>query len=205
MDFRDSKSRLILIVVALGAVLVVAVASCGGGGGDDGGGDDGQGNEQTTQATSEGGSGSSGGGEDTGGEEPEDQPAEPLAEVSGGESLTLTVTSAQRESGDFLTLQGTLHNGGSETYFDLGWAGGEKELAENGFSMAGATLVATEESKRYLILRDTDGRCLCTLFGNGIDDGDTVQWFAQFPAPKATTTQVQLHVGDLPPATVEIG
>lgn len=212
MDFRDTKSRLILIVVALGAVLVVLVASCGGFGDDGGGADDGGNGQPTQSGASDGEGGSEGGsaGEGDsggGGEEPTGEPGEPLAEVTGGEDLTLTVTKAERESGGFLTVEGNLHNGGSDMFFDLAWAGDESELAENGFSMAGASLVAIEEGqgRRYLILRDTEGRCLCTLFGNGIDDGATVTWFAQFPAPDPAVTQVQFQVGDLPPATVEIG
>ncbi|MGP3967061.1 hypothetical protein [Streptomyces sp. 6N223] len=201
MDFRENKSRVILIVVALGAALVIAVASCGGG--DDG--DAAQESEGTTETLPSGddstqadGEGPEGDAEETG------EPAEPLAEVTGGESLTLTVTRAERESGGFLTVEGTLSNAGDGTFFDLTWAGSESELAENGFSMAGATLTAAEEGKRYLILRDTEGRCLCTGFGNGIEEGETVSWFAQFPEPDPATTQVQFQVGDLPPATIGI-
>jgi len=201
MDFRENKSRIILIVAALGAALVIAVASCGGG-------DDGDANQES-EGTAEtlppddespqtDGEGSGENAEET------DEPAEPLAEVTGGESLTLAVTSAERESGGFLTVSGTLTNGGDGTFFDLAWAGTESELADNGFSMAGATLTAAEEGKRYLILRDTEGRCLCTGFGNGIEEGETVSWFAQFPVPDPASTQVQFQVGDLPPATIGI-
>lgn len=205
MDFRENKSRIILIVAALGAALVIAVASCSGG--DDDGGSE-QGSEETSGSQSPGDDstqaddeGSDEGGDGAGGG---DEPAEPLAEVTGGESLTLSVTRAEREAGGFLSVEGTLTNGGDGTFFDLTWAGSESELADNGFSMAGATLTATEEGKRYLILRDTDGRCLCTGFGNGIEEGETLSWFAQFPEPDPATTRVEFVVGDLPPATVEI-
>jgi hypothetical protein len=200
MDLRDSKSRLLLIAVALGAALVVAVASCGGGGDDGGGSDDGNGETSQTPAGNEGDTGSDG--EDEG-SEPEESEEEPLAEVTGGEELTLTITSAERESGGFLTVEGTLYNGGDETFFDLNWTGPETELAENGFSMAGATLTVPEEAQRYLILRDTTGRCLCTGFGAGIDPGATVSWFAQFPEPERTA-EAEFQVGNLPPATIVI-
>jgi hypothetical protein len=200
MDLRDSKSRLLLIAVALGAALVVAVASCGGGGDDGGGSDDGNGETSQTPAGNEGDTGSEG--EDEGSEA--EEPEEPLAEVTGGEELTLTVTSAERESGGFLTVEGTIYNGGDETFFDLTWAGPETELEGNGFSMAGATLTARNEAQRYLILRDTTGRCLCTGFGNGLEPDATVSWFAQFPEPDATTAQADFQVGNLPPATIEI-
>ncbi|MEO3754306.1 hypothetical protein [Streptomyces sp. B6B3] len=199
MDLRDSKNRLILIVIALGAALVIAVASCAGN--DDEGSDQGQ--EQTSE-DSQDGDGEGGGGDEGSDGGSSEEAAEPLAEVTGGEELTLTITSVEREEGGFITVEGTLHNGGDNTFFDLNWAGGETELAENGFSMAGASLVATEEEKRYLILRDTSGRCLCTGFGTGIEPDAAVSWFAQFPEPQPETTQVDFQVGDLPPATIEI-
>ncbi|WP_052851507.1 hypothetical protein [Streptomyces avicenniae] len=201
MDLRDSKSRLILIVVALGAALVVAVASCSGGGGDSG--DDAQGREEASEGSpsDDGAAGE----ESPAEEEPEDdEPGEVLAEVSGEVDLTLAVTRAEREEGGFLTLEGTLHNGGSDGWLDLGWSGPEQELDQNGFSMAGATVVARTEGKRYLILRDTTGRCLCTGFGEPIDPGATVSWFAQFPEPEASTSEIEFQVGNMPPATVQI-
>lgn len=194
MDLRDSKSRLILIVAVLGAVLVIAVASCGGGGSDD---------------SSDGGasqSDGSGNGEETasGDESTASEEQEVLDEVSGGDSITLTFTKAERQEGGFLNVEGTIYNGGDSTFFDAGWAGEEEELVDNGFSMAGASLVAQDEGKRYLILRDTTGRCLCTDFGSGIESGETVSWFAQFPEPETSTSQVQFQIADLPSATLEI-
>jgi hypothetical protein len=200
MDLRDSKSRLILIVAALGAALVIAVASCSAGGDD--GGDDDAGTE-TSQGAEEGREDGEGGepSEEASGDE---EPAEVLAEVTGESSITLTVTRAERESGGFLTIEGTLHNGGGESWGTAAWAGEEEELAGNDFSMAGATLTAREEGRRYLILRDTDGRCLCTNFGLQIEAGETVNWFAQFPQPEAETTEVDFQIGQMPPATIEI-
>ncbi|WP_062207041.1 hypothetical protein [Streptomyces sp. NBRC 109706] len=203
MDLRDSKSRLILIVIALGAALVIAVASCSGGGDDDGGdstatpsGDTGTPEEEQPQDDGAGGDD-----EEAGNDEGES--AEPLATVTGEDGITLTFTRAEREAGGFLTVEGTLHNGGDD-WGDQAWAGRERELAGNDFSMAGATLTAREEGKRYLILRDTEGRCLCTNFGLRVDAGDTVTWFAQFPEPDASTTEVDFQIGQMPPATIEI-
>ncbi|MGP4112557.1 hypothetical protein ACTWP5_16800 [Streptomyces sp. 4N509B] len=201
MDLRESKSRLILIVAALGLGLVIAVASCSSGGGDS---DDGAGGETSQETETEG----SGGEEDpAGGEQPDpDEGAEPevLAEVTGEQDITLAITRAERQTGGFLTIEGTVHNGGGDGWGTNTWAGEEHELAENGFSMAGATLIAREENKRYLILRDTEGRCLCTGFGLDIDAGETVTWFAQFPEPEPTTNEVDFQIGAMPPATIEI-
>ncbi|GAA3867144.1 hypothetical protein [Streptomyces sedi] len=198
MDLRDNKSRLILIVVALGAALVIAVASCSGGGDDD---------ESASAPSGESSAPEGDPSEDDGaGGDEEETSEEPqvLAEVTGEEQITLTITSAQRESGGFLTIEGTLHNGGGDDWRSRAWAGAERELAGNDFSMAGAAITAREEGKRYLILRDTEGRCLCTNFDLHLEAGDTATWFAQFPEPDPSTTEVDFQIGQMPPATVEI-
>ncbi|WP_259453380.1 hypothetical protein [Streptomyces ginkgonis] len=205
MDLRDSKSRLILIVIALGAALVIAVASCSGGGDGDGGGDGGS-------ASSDTGGGSGGTDDkqpDTGAPEGDEGDAgaeddTPLAEVTGQGGVRLTITSAERDAGGFFTVSGTLTNDGSERFLEIGWRGDERELTNNGFSMAGSSVVDKVEGKRYLILRDTSGRCLCTQFGSGLNPGDSVEWFAQFPAPPDDATELEFNIGNMPPAPLEI-
>lgn len=200
---RDSKTRLIVIVAALGAALVIAVASCGGGGGDDDAGEevsDTSGGARNGDNADSGETEGSSSGDAAGG----DEDAQVLAEVTGEEDITLTITRAERQSGGFLTVEGTLHNGGNDTWRSGSWSGDEEELAQNPFSMAGASLIARDEGKRYLILRDTEGRCLCTVFTTEIDAGETVSWFAQFPEPEASTKEVDFQIGRMPPATIEI-
>ncbi|MQS07968.1 hypothetical protein [Streptomyces alkaliphilus] len=194
MNIRDGKTRLILVAVALGLALVVMLASCGGDGGDS------NSNASAGQSDDSSSPGNSEGADD----EQENSPVVILGSVTGEGSLTLTISRAEREEGGFLTLEGRLQNNGGETFFEQAWRGAEEELAVNGFSMAGATLTAKSEGKRYLILRDTTGRCLCTGFGNGVSAGETVEWFAQFPAPDPATTEVDFQIGRMPTVTIEI-
>ena len=76
--------------------------------------------------------------------------------------------------------------------------------AKNGGSVAGASLVDQAGKKKYLILRDTEGRCLCTRFARGSKPGESADWFAQFPAPPEGTTKVSFQVGSMPPASIEL-
>lgn len=198
MDLRDSKTRLTLTLVALGSALAIALTACSGSDG---------GEDTASDAPSQTG-GADGKGEDASpgpSDGPgEGEPEEMLAQVSAGD-LVLTVTSAVREEGGFLTIEGTLTNTGTDRFFDVGWRGDEKELAGNGFSMAGSSIVDRSEAQRHLILRDTSGRCLCTQFPDDIAPGQTVDWFAQFAAPPAATVQVDFVAPDLlPPATIRI-
>ncbi|MFJ4436903.1 hypothetical protein [Streptomyces sp. NPDC088923] len=167
-----------------------------------------------------------GGGEGDSGKEPkdsspsaahEDRPSSPaaqpssqetggatLAEVKGGQELDLKVTSAQRDAAGFVTVSGTVTNGSGNAWTAADWRGDERELRDNGGSIAGASLVDATAKKRYLVLRDTAGRCLCTRFVGGVNPGATTDWFAQFPAPPASTKKVTFQVGSMPPAEIPL-
>ncbi|MEU0781906.1 hypothetical protein ABZ341_09990 [Streptomyces sp. NPDC006173] len=194
MDFRRTrKGRTALSAVAITAGLLLTVAGCGGGGDDDAG----KGNSSPSvpaKSSSDGDKGET--------QTPEADPV--LAEVKGENGLTLTVTSAKRDDGGFVTVEGTVTNNTDNTWIAANWRGDERELSKNGASIAGATLIDQKGKKKYLILRDTSGRCLCTQFTGGVRQGATAQWFAQFPAPPADTTAVDFQVGSMPPASIEI-
>jgi hypothetical protein len=187
--------------VAITTGLTLAVAGCGGGDGGDGG----DRKSATSEGAHTGGTGGNGGGDGSGGSGGSGGHST-LAQVKGGKDgrLTLTVTSAVRDHAGFATLKGTVRNDGPAVAVLPGWASDEAELKDNGLSMAGATLVDEKARKRYFILRDTAGRCLCTRFSGGFQQGETTHWYAQFPAPPDSTTEVDFQVADLPSATVEL-
>ncbi|MCX5087194.1 MULTISPECIES: hypothetical protein [unclassified Streptomyces] len=186
-----TRQRTALAALAITTGLVLTMAGCGGG-------DDGKA-ESKSSATPKQTSGQ-------GDEKPSTAPSseQTLAEVKSN-GITLTVTSAARDQGGFLTLSGKVTNGGGKFWIAADWRGDERELSKNGSSLAGASVVDKAGKKKYLILRDTQGRCLCTKFeGGGVDAGQSADWYAQFPAPPEGTTKVDFQVGDMPPAPVEI-
>ncbi|WP_329364819.1 hypothetical protein [Streptomyces sp. NBC_01483] len=194
MDFRHTmKGRRALSTVAITTGLLLTVAGCGGGGG---------GSSDKGALSPSAPARSSAGGGTTPSKTPDS--AAPLAEVKGGNGLTLTVTSAKRDEGGFVTVEGTVTNNTGALWVAAEWLGDESELARNGGSIAGASLIDQKGKKKYLILRDTSGRCLCTQFTGGVSQGATTQWFAQFPAPPADTTNVDFQVGSMPPASIQI-
>ncbi|MDQ0932325.1 hypothetical protein [Streptomyces turgidiscabies] len=194
MDFRHTKkSRRALSTVAITAGLLVAVAGCGGGG------DDGKASSTRSSSTPT---------PKEQGDADKKESATPaadtvLAEVKAG-GLTLQVTSAARDAGGFVTVEGKVTNGTGVPWVGADWRGDENELVKNGGSIAGASLVDPTGKKKYLVLRDTEGRCLCTRFTGGVGTGDTTDWFAQFPAPPESTTKINFQVGSMPPASIEI-
>lgn len=182
--------------VAVAAVAVLALAGCGGG---DGGKKDEGGSSKGTNSPEEPEEGKDGKGK----ESPE--PAKTLAEIKGEKDVSVAITEARRDSGGFVTVKGTVTNGGEESFSGAArWMGTEQELNRSGSSVAGAVLVDQSGKKRYYVLRDTEGRCLCTMGLVSIGPEQTVPFFAQFPAPPDDVTKVEFQLPTMPPAQIEI-
>ena len=193
---HTTKARRALTAVAITTGLVLSVASCGGDSGSD------KPKPDASQAQTPA--------KNTGEKPKESSPQAPpaadtvLAEVKGGTGVTLVVNSAKRDSGGFVTVTGKVKNSTSGFWNPSTWRGNEQELDKNAASMAGASLVDRAGKKKYLILRDTDGRCLCTVFGGGFQPNEEKIFFAQFPAPPAASAKVDFQIADMPPAAIEI-
>ncbi len=180
-----------MAAAAISTGMVLAVAGCGGG--DDEGDSD---KSSKSSASTPQGSGKD--------KEPEKPAEEQVLAEAKGDGVTLVINAAARDEGGFLTVSGKVTNTSGGLWTGGQWRGDEKELQKNGGSVAGASLVDGQGKKRYLVLRDTSGRCLCTKFEGGLDSGQTVDWFAQFPAPPEGTDKVTFQVGSMPPAPIEI-
>ncbi|GGX45297.1 hypothetical protein GCM10010353_70160 [Streptomyces chryseus] len=198
MSMRHTmQARRALTAVVITTGLVLTVGGCGGDGGED------KSNAKASSTSTDKGQ--------THEEKPKEGEPQPpasdtvLAEVTGGDdNTTLTINSAVRDEGGFLTVSGKLKNGKGGSWVPNSWRGDEKELSNNGSSMAGASLVDRTGKKKYLILRDTDGRCLCTQFSGAFKENEEKTWFAQFPAPPTDTTKVDFQIADMPVASIEI-
>ncbi|UUU24673.1 hypothetical protein [Streptomyces sp. DSM 40750] len=194
MNLRHTmKGRRAVTAVAIATGLLLTVAGCGGGGEDDA--------KEPSSSSSAPRKSDNGDDKDT-----ESQPpasSEVLATAKDGD-ISVTITSAVRDAGGFVTVSGTVRNDGSQSWLGANWASDERELRSNGGSLSGASLVDNEGKKKYLILRDTSGRCLCTKFSGQITPGGTANWYAQFPSPPEGTTSVDFQVGSMPPATIEL-
>ncbi|MGX5184173.1 hypothetical protein ACWKT5_15445 [Streptomyces avermitilis] len=192
MNLRHAmKGRRALPAVAITTGLLLTVAGCGGG--DDNG-----------KPKSHSSSASSSGQDQEGNQQQSQTPSADtaLATAKDGD-ITVTINSAERDQGGFVTVSGQVTNGGSSSWLGADWQSNETELAANGGSLSGASLVDEKGKKKYLVLRDTSGRCLCTKFSR-VRPGDSSSWFAQFPAPPEGTTEVSFQVGGMPPASIEI-
>ncbi|MGW7258683.1 hypothetical protein [Streptomyces sp. NPDC054834] len=128
----------------------------------------------------------------------------PLAVLNGQHHMQLTLTSARRES-TVCTVRGMLKNNGpSLLVIPAELRGNETAVLKNGPSLAGATLTDFHAGKRYYVLRDTDARPLTTTGLAQLNPKESVAVFMQFPAPPATTTNVDFELPLFPAATLPL-
>ncbi|MFD7442509.1 hypothetical protein [Streptomyces sp. NPDC059909] len=191
---HTTKARRGATAVVMAAALALTVAGCGG--------DDPK--ESGSDSSSSAPTGNGGSNGDTAAGDRVDPNAK-LAELRGAGDVLLTVNSVKRESGGFVTVTGVIKNEGSASKNPSAWAGIEIDVvSKNPNSVAGATLVDLAGKKRYYVLRDTDGRCLCTAGLTPVQPGKSVPVFMQFPAPPDSTTEVDLTLPTFSTAKLKI-
>lgn len=185
-----AKAHRGMVALTVAAGLALGVVGCGSGGDDD------KKPKASAPATTDRGSDPSA---------QEGQADEILAELKGSDGLLLQITSAQRDSGGFVTVNGTMKNDGDKTVtVPAVLRGDETEIVRHGRSLGGATLVDPKGKKRYYVLRDTDGRPLTTTDLTSIKSGESVPVFMQFPAPPTSTTEVTFQLPSFAAATIQI-
>ncbi|MEU1489983.1 hypothetical protein ABZ456_07020 [Streptomyces sp. NPDC005776] len=181
---HTTKSRRAVATASMVAALALAISGCGG--------DDGGGAKKEPGTSSQPSDGDKGAGQDTAAGDQVD-PNVKLAQVKGEKGMLLIVNAVTRDAGGFVTVQGELKNQGDTPVNPSAWAGTETTIVNSNLnSVGGATLVDKVGKKRYYILRDTDGRCLCTTDMSAVQPGKSTPVFMQFPAPPSTTVEVDL-------------
>ncbi|MBT2458339.1 hypothetical protein [Streptomyces sp. ISL-86] len=179
--------------VAVAAVLALTLAGCGGG-------DEKPKEPQKSDTSKNQGSGSPKAAPSA---DKSSAPLDVIATAQGPAGIMLEINSAERDADGYLTVSGQFKNTASAAFVKTQpWNGEEKNASPA--SVAGATLVDTAGKKRYYVLRDTEGRCACTTGLMRIGAGETVPFFAQFPAPPTTTTEVVFGLPTFATATVKI-
>jgi hypothetical protein len=137
-------------------------------------------------------------------------PDQVLASSEKGDltGLTLTINQLRRSDANTITLVFSITNQGSQAYsFD--WTWGEVGVIDLGdaftFNMSGVYLVESSGMKKYLVLLDTDKRCICStgIFRSGgtisgLTPGKDATMWAKFPAPPASVTRLAVAVPHFP-------
>ncbi|MFB6956942.1 hypothetical protein ACFCYB_07830 [Streptomyces sp. NPDC056309] len=185
-----AKARRGMVALTVVAGLALGVAGCGGG-------DDEDKKPDTSASASK-----------RGGSRPtaqEGQSQTPMAELRGQDGLLLQITSAARDTGGFVTINGNLKNDGAKSVVvPPQMTGDETEIVKHGPSLGGATLVDSKGKKRYYVLRDTEGRPLTTTSLGTLEAGQSLPVFMQFPSPPSNTAEVTLQLPTFSSGTIEI-
>ncbi|POX41670.1 hypothetical protein C3486_08285 [Streptomyces sp. Ru73] len=188
--WQITRARRTVAAASLAAALAFTLSACG----EDG----------NRSANTVAGQGSESGQGDDRARQPKEpeQPEKPddskvIATLQGADGISLDVTSATRDSGGFVTVNGVIKNSSDTEYFGTDfWTGPELALQKGagGGSLGGASLIDKAEKKRYYTLRDTEDRPLTTLGLSSIKPRSENRVFMQFPAPPKSTTEVDLQI-----------
>ena len=189
---RTTKAARGAVAMASAVGLALVVAGCGGG-------DDGGRATDSKKRPSAQGAAPKGSGPGT----PAADSDQVIGEMKGPDGIVVTLHSVVRDTGGFVTVNGTVTNRGTRVFNAIDWRSNETEMQSRS-SISGATLVDKAGKKRYLVLRDTNGECLCTTGLSGLRPGASSPIFAQFPAPPAKVTEVDFQLPTMPPASVQI-
>ncbi|MBT2385752.1 hypothetical protein [Streptomyces sp. ISL-11] len=185
---HTTKARGGAAVAALAAVLALTATGCGGG------------DDEEPKDTGPGGRSSAAQGR---ADKPAPRSADAIGEMKGPDGVVIAIDSAERDTGGFVTVNGTLTNHGAKPFNAIHWLSKETEMKSRS-SLSGASLVDQASKKRYLVLRDTDGECLCSTGLTNIKPKESRPVFAQFPAPPADVTDVDFQLPTMPSVRVKI-
>jgi hypothetical protein len=126
--------------------------------------------------------------------------AGPLLATADGEKsgVRIEVQELKRTSGDTLTLKFGLINDSSES-FDFGYALIEQGKTNDYNSISGVNLIEGAGKKKYFVVRDTEGACLCSRGLSSIASKSRANLWAKFPAPPAEVSKITVVVPHFTP------
>lgn len=137
-------------------------------------------------------------------------PTEPIARVPGDGELAELQIFDLRRVGDVVTVEFGIVTARDTPSFATSHQfvarqdqstidGGNLEPGDRrANSVSGVTLIDIANNKRHLVLRDSQGTCLCTLLPRRIEPGTVTRVSAQFPAPPPGITAMSVDVPRFP-------
>jgi hypothetical protein len=122
--------------------------------------------------------------------------------------ISVSINQLRRSDPNTVTLIFTIANKGTES-FSYDWTWGEFGVVDIGdartYDVSGVYLIEPVGKKKYLVLRDTEKRCVCTIglvrageSLKGIVPGQDTTLFAKFPAPPADVSKMSVVIPHFP-------
>jgi hypothetical protein len=106
--------------------------------------------------------------------------------------VRIEIRDLKRGDGDTVTLRLRLVNESGEP-FDASCEMREYGANDDCGTFSGAYLLDAANKKKYLVVRDTEGKCVCSGVDN-IEDGKKMNIWATYPAPPAEVTKMTVIV-----------
>lgn len=139
-------------------------------------------------------------------------PVAPLAEVAGSPPFSQLEILDLRRDHDAVTVEFAItvdedHSAvnvadvfaaGPDLFGGLSSEGEATAADARRNSVSGVTLIDRSNAKRHLVLRDSDGHCLCTQFNGIAHGGERYVHSAQLPAPPEEVTEMTVEVPMFP-------
>ena len=113
------------------------------------------------------------------------------------DGVQLVIKSIKRNDGDTVTVRFQIVNN-SDGSFDLSSAIRDSTTHDGYGVVSGVYLLDQSNKKKYLVVRDADGNCVCATMAS-IDKGKTENLWATYPAPPADTQKVTVVVPTFEP------
>lgn len=126
--------------------------------------------------------------------------AGPALATADGEKpgLRIEVQELKRTSGDTLTLKFALINDSSES-FGVSDALAESSQTVDYYTVSGVTLIEGAGKKKYFVVRDTEGACLCSRGLGSVASKSRSNLWAKFPAPPPDVSKITVVVPHFTP------
>lgn len=122
-----------------------------------------------------------------------------IATADGEQSgVTLSVHELKRTSGDTVSLKFSITNASNES-LDYGYNFGETNRTSDFASIGGAVLIDEANKKKYFVVRDSEGQCVCSRGLKDQDAGETRNLWARFPAPPEDVQKISVVIPHFSP------
>lgn len=126
-------------------------------------------------------------------------PASGIASAEGEHSgVTLVVQELKRTSGGTVSLKFSINNASSAT-LDYGYNYGEHNRTSDFASVGGVVLIDEANKKKYFVVRDSEGQCVCSRDLKDQRAGETRNLWARFPAPPDDVQKVSVVIPHFSP------
>jgi len=110
-------------------------------------------------------------------------------------NVRVEVTELKRTSGNTITLKFAMMNdSGDQLDFSYNFAEEGKYHTIDFGSIGGVNLLDAAGKKKYLVLRDSNGLCVCSRGLKTVEPGSRINLYAKFPAPPENVEKISVVI-----------